>query len=317
MSDRMSPREYEREIAQIDELLADVDRLGDDIPFGLQVAFEGLANKRSALIEERERLGDQGMVAHDLLVKLEGKPVHGHSIDADFLSELLGKLQDVARSFVAAMAGRATAAGPIPQPLQRMAKLRFAGSFAGSFGMVLETADEQRELEITGAAPLADALSTLLDLLESGADRVRLLDGLGSLGERARSHYRDLLQNIAKEQATLEVVWPTVSGPRAARIKASTARRAAAVLAQVKEETEYEVRTGLLTGANVRLGTFELVDDRAEVIAGRISRQIPEEIRVGQRVTVHIHVTRLYFAGMDRPKRHYRLDEIIESAGRG
>src|SRR5690606_22514106 len=146
MSRLQTLSDYEREIQELEKLIADqratADQLGDDRLFA-DLAIQSLESRRRELIAELERLADDRLPGQELYVTLTGKPVVRGSIDLDFLALIAKDIQNLIRSAFAAITGRKTRGGRLRDEVVRRSTVRLAGVYEGSFGLRLEAIDEQ------------------------------------------------------------------------------------------------------------------------------------------------------------------------------
>lgn len=279
MSKLQSVADYEREIAELDRLIQLEESLAQEhgMDFATELSIQSFRTRRAALEQEMRELGDERMPQHEIAVTFEGRPIHNHTVEAAFLSTMLRDLQRVVESVVASAAGSTGRTGPLAQAVRQRSTLRFAGSFAGSFGMRLETAAQ--ELELDDAGSVAHTVDTLVRLLESGDDSPRLLEAIAPLTARARANYMSLLDHLRESGAEMRVEWRSTKGPRQARLTATKAERALDKLRRVDEKEYLQSHRGVLDGAIKSRGIFEFRTDDGEVLAGGVAESVIPRLR--------------------------------------
>lgn len=278
MSKMMSARDYHRELGELKSLIAQEERLtaefGPDA--GAEAVLHSLRNRYEALASEFERLGSDGLEKQELSVVFEGKPVHGHTVDATFLGTMLQDLQRVVEAIVATSHGVLTRTSSLPQAVRKRAALRFAGSFAGSFGMELETVEQ--ELDLGDPAAMGSSIQSLVNLLQVG-EQDAVLDSLGALNSRGRVRYMELLSDLAKSGATMRVDWPSTNGRVSASLRASQAKKLHARLSNVSEKEWIRSYRGTLDGALKNRGLFEFRTENDDVFSGRLGPGVMDDLK--------------------------------------
>jgi hypothetical protein len=278
MSRLLSAADYQRELAELDAIIASEEQISAE--YGTEPASEllldSLRSRREALATEMLTLGDEGMPQQELDVIVEGRPVHQHAVEVPFLSKLLEDLQNLVRSIAASASGSASRTGPLTESVRQRAGLRFAASFPGSFGMRIETGEQ--ELDLDDAGSQLHTFGALLDLLngEQGED---LLGSLTPLNPRARSHYVTLLEHLSASGADVRIRWGTTKGPRTVALRARQARRIADRLTRIAIQESIHSYEGLLDGAMRTRGLFEFHANDGRVFAGEIAPNIPQDLR--------------------------------------
>ena len=278
MSRMMSARDFQRELGELRSLIEHEERLTAE--YGHDAAAEAvlhsLRNRYESLSNELAQRGNNGMEKQELSVVFEGRPVHGHTVDASFLGTMLQDLQRVVEAMVATSQGVATRKSSLPRAVKNRAALRFAGSFAGSFGMELETAEQ--ELELNDPSSMGTAIKSLVQLLQVG-DQDAIIDSLAALNSRGRIRYMELLNDLAKSGATMRVEWPSTKGRVSAALRASQAKKLHERLSHVSEKEWIKSYRGTLDGALKNRGVFEFRTEDDQVFSGRLGPGVLDELR--------------------------------------
>lgn len=317
MSRLTSAADYRRELAAVDGLISEQERLAAEygMDFSTELTIQSLQERRAELAQELANLTDEDLPGHELSLIVRGAPVHEHAVEAKFLGQLLQDMQKLIRALVAAQYGDQRRQGPWHPEVLRRSTLQFTESFAGSFGMTLEAVDEQMELE--GHLAVQPAFNDLFGVLTSGLERGAFLESLAPLGPRARSHLRAMLEHLGDAEADLELRWPLVRGEKVARLTRRTAQTLADTLRRIDESEHLETVFGVLEGAILRTGYFEIQKEDGSVIGGRVSQQLQRQIapHFNRRVKASLIVTTVTDRGTDETRVSYRLVELEADLG--
>ena len=276
MSRLRSAADFAREIAELDALIAEHRTASPTSSFSVQLSLQSLERRRADLVERMQSLGDGRMLGHELDIIFNGPPVRQHRLDAEFMGELLLKLQHLLQAMVASEDDTTGQKGPFRTNVREVSRLHFAGAFPGSFGMRLEAFQEQPELE--GFFALAPTLDALIGLLRAGDDPTEVLNRLADFGRRTTQHYREMVESLTDGGADMRVVWPTVSGPREASLPLPTSTRLLKTLEDVEERTWAHWYDGRLDIGNSRHGRFGFTTDDGKTFDGKVEPQIVDEL---------------------------------------
>lgn len=258
-----------RDLDEIRSDLGTVQAFLDEIPSLEEDPYSIDALERRQYLQERDELmlELEEADAPRLEVVLEGTGVYGHTVTVDLLSDLLGRLQDAVRAVAQSLQGPTTARGLISGDVVAASQLRFATSFAGSFGAKLlgpvqavgedlfgqrdETLLERSVSQVIGVVEVAQTAGVEED--------DRIVDAVLPLGPRAVTHLESLSTVIARGGNSAELILHRPGHEdRAVKLRQGVARRLQAVLSRatvVEEELEVE---GLLGGASEFKNHFEL-----------------------------------------------------------
>ena len=307
----MSVRDYQREIAEIDQLLAlgTMAEAATGPSFARELSEEGLRYRREVLSAELAEARDERMPGQEIDVALDGAPVVDHTVDAAFLGVVLHDLQNLVRDMVADQAPRSARTGPLRRQVVRQSALRVAGTFNGSFGIRLESVNDQLEMEGSEISPMYSAFDSLLGLINGEANEGAFLDSFIPLGSRSKSQYRKLLRHLSRNDATIRVEWPTTKGVRAGVLRPWQAKERLGRLRRVKEQVSGKSVTGVLSGAVTRTGYFELETEDEEYF-GKVHPDIMPIVATffQKRCSAYITTTVVEDEGTGDRKVYHRLD---------
>jgi hypothetical protein len=299
------PREIAAELLELRSLLDrySTNELGNYPALSLtRQALE----RRVTLLQEALQAAETGT----LNFRIDGDPVIGNSIKADFVARILTNLQESLAAVGQALQVGATARGVIQHEIREATGLRLAGTFAGSFGLILEGPPQVEELpllDIMGRAPsvFEQAVLSLLDILEASNNEdyeQAITSKISPLGPRALGHIKSLSQTIEESAASTELVWRRPAAePRRAIFARSGAARLVAALASI-ERTERVVKIrGRLVGASMISGRFELETESGTVLRGRVDAPllelVPARFNHECHVTLNVTISRSTIAG--------------------
>jgi len=309
MSRLISASDYQREVAELRALIASEERTAEQLgwDFSSELTVSSLRSRLEELEAELGAIGDADLPGHELEVVFAGVPVRGHKVRADFLAGVLDELQKLVHALVNTQFGREAHRGSWPEDVIRRSTLEVSETFAGSFGVKLEAIDEQLELE--GHLVIQPAFEDLFNVLSSEKSGGDFLEELAPIGSRARMHLRTLMNQVTKAEASLDMRWPLVDGEKRARIGYQRAGELAELLGRIEEQERLESKEGLLGGANIRTGYFELQLDDDSPLAGRVSKDMGQAIAdfFGRRVVAELLVTRVTDRGTGVERETYRL----------
>lgn len=184
MSRLQSAADYERAQAELESLIRQQEAVSDQLgDFASRIGVASLRQRLEALQSELAELRDEQMAGHEIDVIFNGKPVSWNMLDADFIGNILVKIQGLVRTMVASDRGHERDKGRFPKRVRDLSRLHFAGSFR----MRLEAFQDQAELD--GFIPLSPTFAALMALLEVGDDPDMLLGQLAEHSNRTKTQY--------------------------------------------------------------------------------------------------------------------------------
>lgn len=279
MSRLKTVADYERAIAELDALISRERAVEAEANWDFATAsmVRSLQKEREALNSELHAIHDDDHVAFEIDVILDGRPVREHRIETEFMGKLLLRLQGLVRSMLAASSPETRETGQVKAKFRRAAELQFAGSFSGSFGMRLESIQEQVELD--GSLAIAPVLRSLLELLEAGDNTDLALEKISELDIRSSKAYEDLVSELSNNEADIRVIWPNLSGPREAALRSTQASRLLTTLREVRDESNGAWYLGTLDEASKRYGRFGFMTDEGATFDGVVEEPLIDTLR--------------------------------------
>ena len=271
-------RNLRRRITSVEEQIESYRQFGEvsKASFALRLSLESLKRRREYLQSElwsvlalRER--------EVVTVTLDGPEFPRHSASFASLAEFLRSSQRLFASVLQAITTGPTERGPIPSYIEQAAQLRLTEIYASSFGMVIELGSQENPRVRTS---LERSLAALFALFESSIESEQLLERAGSLGSRTMNHYRRLVADLRGTRTTPSVSWTDTEGHESrwnpTSEKLDVIYGALAGIRTESAETKTEI--GILVGASLLKGRFELLTDSGEVIEGRVAAAAFEKL---------------------------------------
>lgn len=268
-----------------------------------------LMSIQSRINQARQFLSDNSGHAYRparVSLTYRGVPVVGtHGVLAEFGAAATKAFSVAITAIAASVSGALADKGPIPNRLAN--QLLITGPARGSFGFELEEIAAERQLDIEGTTPVAQAIEILTDLLEGTTKSdEELSEPLSRLADRAILAVTDFLSELADNDASCALSTDTRSFRFAdvEQVKRSKAR-----LSRDNIKEEDEVFVGSFVGVLPDKRLFEFRTVGGEVIYGRIPTEIssPNEINGNLYTQVEIVVTARRI-GSSNPR--YRLKTL-------
>ncbi len=260
-----------------------VAELTDDV-----LPFEGehldVEPRADDVLEEASRVAAQRQrETLRIALRVPGTPVH--EAPSSLVGHTLTRLQELLAAIAQAVRGEATLRGRIPPDILTAADLRLVGTYAGSLGLDLASA---QLADLFGGSVVADALGKFDALLGAGSDPEQLRPLLEEIRPRAASKYRSFISALVESEAGVDVEWGSVNQARGGRheLDPSSVRAIAATINQVGDEfVETHTITGPLIALNARTRYFELEDrDSGRRVSGRLD---PDRFAEDQEFTIN------------------------------
>lgn len=252
----------------IDMAKKELNELG--IPDHVQSLQISSLNKRlQDLTKEKEDMQNV-LDKESLVLSLYPPQLPSGQISIRTLTVILGGLQSLSDSIANTLFNQPSEKGKIPQEILDQNELVLRETRAGSFIAVLDAKHpEQATLE----EPVqSQTIAELFNLLESSDAPDDIAETISRLGPRALKNYTEWTKSIKDLDTSVEMEWLS-SYHTFSRVKLSTdkADRIYSILSDFSSTTETEVvLKGILTGANVRTKTFEIVAEDGMKITGKI-----------------------------------------------
>jgi len=268
-----------------------------------------LMSIQSRIEQARAYLNENGKHAYrPAKVKLtyRGAPVWGtHGVLAEFGASATKAFSLAITAIAASISGSLADKGPIPNKLSN--QLLITGPARGSFGFELEEIPADKQLDIEGTTPVAQAIDIIAELLEATTKSdEELSEPVSRLADRAIAAVSDFLSELAESDASCALA----TGSRRFQFAdVEQVRRSKARLSRDNIKEEDETFTGSFVGVLPDKRVFEFKTTGGEVIYGRIPTEIssPNDIngRLYTQFTIVVTARRI---GASKPR--YRLKAL-------
>ena len=218
--------------------------------------------------------------AHILDVRIENFPSDNTGrVGAKTVGQFLGNLQRLFDALGQAKSGNPTTRGGVPNTILEQTRLDPIGTYSGSFGIRLETNQEDN---MFGMSLANDSLEGLFDLLDAGYQASELTAQLTQLKGRVAKNYKDLLSTIETSLNAASLTWSQsrTMRLRQARITRESARN---IVAQIDAATDaiqenLSIQAKFVAG-NIRNLRFEIETlEHQERFDGMIHEEAIEEV---------------------------------------
>lgn len=271
-----------------------------------------LETRLTALLQEKDAM--EATTAKDTVtLRIYGENVQRGKISSRVLLSALNGFQSMLDSVANAILHSPTSRGKIPNRVKDITAFEVVGTFAGSFGIVLEKPTEQPGFEATDAE-LNGILSQMFTILETVDDSERLLSAITPFGKRTVTHYREWLDGLQDCGVNLELDWKNDSA--ASRRMHLIKEKAPNIISTLdtidKINSEDIVLTGKLNGVNIRNHSFELSVEGYGLVKGHA---LPETLmgaldKIGTVISANM-VKSISFTKAGIEKTSWYLSSII------
>lgn len=262
-----------------------------------------LESRLTALIKEKEAM--EATAAKDTVtLRIYGENVQRGKISSRVLLAALNGFQSMLDSMANAMLHSPTSRGKIPEHVKDITSFEVVGTFAGSFGVVLEKPIEQPGFT-TSDSELNGILSEMFTVLETTDDSERLLSVITPFGKRTVTHYRAWLDGLQDYGVNLELDWKNDAA--ASRRMHLIKEKAPSIISTLdtidKINNEEIVLSGKLNGVNIRSHSFEMSVDGYGLVRGHA---LPETLmgaleRIGTEISANLIQSRSFTkAGIEK-----------------
>lgn len=212
----------------------------------------------TSLLEAKAEM-EASIAKETVTLRIYGESVQPGKINSRVLLSALGGFQSMLDSVANALLHSPTSRGKIPERIRDITSFEVVGTFAGSFGLVLERQSDQ----ITTSADdsqIGGVLSQMFSVLETVDDADQLLTAITPFGKRTVTHYRQWLDDLQQNNVNLQVDWTNeaVNNRQMHLVK----EKAPAIISTLdtidKIDNEDVLLCGTLNGVNIRNRSFEM-----------------------------------------------------------
>lgn len=249
-----------------------------------------LETRLTSLLQKKEAM-ESATAKDTVTMRIYGENVQQGRISSRVLLSALSGFQSMLDSVANARLHSPTSRGKIPDRVKDLTAFEIVGTFAGSFGIVLEKQNPQPGFA-SGDAELNGILSEMFSVLETVDDSEQLLSVIIPFGKRTVTHYREWLDNLQDCGVNLELDWENDSA--ASRRMHLIKEKAPSIISTLdtidKISNEDVVMNGVLNGVNIRNHTFEMSVDGYGLVKGHA---LPETLmsildRIGAEISANM-----------------------------
>ncbi len=288
MSDNFRhPSLIQEELFDLQKLLQENEILISKYPekFSLKLSHQSLKDREESLfLELRTSSSRFQMDIFDYV--LDGDIVDNHRISLSFFGDLMSILQDITSSIAQSLTGKTTIKGAIPADVLRASRLDLVAITGGSVRVILSSHEPQ-----LNESSAKTSLRCFNDLIECGDNKTAIKELSSKLGKRVLMKYKDFLEMIYKNNATITMYDKSTSENfRSQKITSELAKKIYNVIIEVEKVPDISVEyRGVLKGISLLSNTFEfLIDDSHQIINGKFEDTLANEVL--ERLNIPINI---------------------------
>lgn len=217
-----------------------------------------LETRLQSLLEAKAEM-EASIAKETVTLRIYGEAVQPGKINSRVLLSALGGFQAMLDSVANALLHSPTSRGKIPERIRDITSFEVVGTFAGSFGLVLERQGDQ----ITTTADdsqIGGVLSQMFSVLETVDDAEQLLTAITPFGKRTVTHYRQWLDDLQQNNVNLQVDWTNeaVNNRQMHLVKEKAPAIISTLDTIAKIDNVDVLLCGTLNGVNIRNRSFEM-----------------------------------------------------------
>lgn len=256
-------KKIEQTRAQINDLVSCID---DNMRSIMTLQLE---TRLETLLKQKESM-ELASSKDTVTLRIYGDNVQCGKISNRVLLSALGGFQAMLDSVANATLHSPTSKGKIPDYIKDITSFDVVGTFAGSFGIVLEKEISQPGFT-SNDGELNGILSKMFSVLETIDDSEQLVSLITPFGQRTVTHYREWIGNLQDCDVNLELDWKNDSAvSRRMHLIKENAPKIISTLDTIdKINNENIVLNGILNGVNIRNKSFEMSVDGYGLVKGQ------------------------------------------------
>lgn len=274
-----------KRIHETEEQLKSLDKL----PASQVVQFQKQEFEyRLAKLQEEKNAIIHADAKEQISIRIYGENVEAGKIQNRILVSMLGGFQEIIDNIANTLVGAESSRGSVKDEAKHISDFKVCGTFAGSFGIVLEK--EYEQLELTSDLYHTDkVLNELFNILEYSENGEKLIDKIAPFGQRTVHHYKNWLNQMKDNLINVEVNWTNEQSEiRKMDMKYSKTPAIIETLNSMGEirDEDVEITGAIITGINIRQNTFELQTDINQIIKGKSRPEtlIKASVKIGKEV---------------------------------
>ena len=230
----------------------------------------------------------QSNAKEQVSIRIYGENVLVGKISNRVLVSMLGGFQEIIDNIANSIVGADSSRGSVKEAAKQISDFQVCGTFAGSFGVVLEK--EYGQLELSSDLYQTDkVLNELFGILEYSENGEKLIDKIAPYGQRTINHYKMWLSQMKDNLVNVEVNWTNEqSEVRRMDMQYSKTPEILETLNSIGEilDEDIEFEGAVITGINIRQNTFELQTNENQIIKGksRTETLIKASVKMGKEI---------------------------------
>lgn len=256
----------EKKIEQTKSEIESCSLIDDEL---LKKAFLSELEIRLDNLTQQKKEIEESSCKETIKLRIFGNRVEQGRISSRTLVTVLDGFIKFTDSIANAVINMPSEKGRIPQFVQETVDFQVVGTFAGSFGIILEKVEEGYPLIPTPSETDA-VLNEIFTLLETNGNEDELLNLIVPSGRRAIENYKAWLAGIEETGVDVELAWENrVAEHRKISVYAKDSSGTISVLDDIENIEDSDIGlTGVLTGINIRNNRFEMTVEGLGVIKG-------------------------------------------------
>lgn len=240
----------------------------------LEFQIKQFEDRLNSLIHQKEEI-ESSQSKEQISLRIYGENVAIGKVSNRVLVSMLGGFQDIVDNISNVIVGADASRGQIKDTAKKIGDFEVCGTFAGSFGVILEK--EYEQIEVSSEMYETDkVLREFFDILEYSDGGEELISRIAPFGQRTVRHYREWLNQMKENSVNLEVNWKNEESEfRKMDLKYSKASDIIFTLDSIGEiKDEDVIVNAVLTGVNIRKCTFELNTEDKCIIKGKSTPEV-------------------------------------------
>lgn len=278
----------ERKIAETQAEIQSLSQCSDE---NMRTILTSELQYRLNALQEQKAEIEEASSKETVSLRIYGDKVQSGKVSGRILLSALGGFQSMLDSVANAMLHSPTSRGKIPGHIRDITSFEVVGTFAGSFGLVLERQTSQCGID-SGNTKISRVMNEMFGVLETLDNSEQLLSAIMPYGKRTVTHYRDWLDKLRESDVNLEIDWKNDSAhTRKIHMMKDIAPSIITTLDTIDRiENEEVTLHGRLDGINVRNHSFEMSVEGLGIVRGTA---LPETLmatvdRIGTEITANM-----------------------------
>lgn len=264
-----------KKISETKEQIAAFQTDSDEQSTLSQFMLSELVRRLEALEKEKEEML-QAQSKETVSLRIYGEQIEQGKISNRILVSVLDGFQSMIDGIAQTIEGAEGTRGKFTDKAKMLTDFQVAGTFPGSFGIVLEKNYEQMEVA-SGASNTTKVLDEFFCLLENSSNSEKLIEHISPFGQRTVNHYKNWLKSLNDYSVSVEVDWKDENAQsRKMDINWVNMKDTIFTLESIESiETEnIEFYNAVITGVNIRNNTFELRTENGDLIKGKSKTEV-------------------------------------------